>query len=112
MKPLRRLRFEKQIERIQRRKALYFKTRKGNPIISEMKLKPFTEKSGEYHVVKEEKNKPVTKEEKFIPENKSISQLKKVIETISVEELMYIANKDARVTAREMAKKELARRGD
>ena len=65
---------------------------------------------------KQEKAVIETKEEKFIPETKvpeevlSISKLKKVISELSNEELMSIASKDQRVSAVNLATKELLKR--
>ena len=64
-------------------------------------------------LVKEEKRVIETKEEKFIPETKvelSISKLRDVITELSAEELIYIANFDNRVSAVNLAKKELSKR--
>jgi len=63
--------------------------------------------------VKEEKTVIKTKEEKFIPETKeilSISKLRPAISTMSMEELKSIAEKDERVSARDLANKEISKR--
>ena len=63
--------------------------------------------------VKEEKKVLVTKEEKFIPETKDYSGVpisKLDVSQITTEDLQVIADTDARVTAKRMAKEELKNR--
>lgn len=64
-------------------------------------------------VIKEHKKPFETKEEKFIPETKEVLSIKKLAEVISelsVDALKVIVEMDERVSAKNLAKKELKRR--